>query len=235
MAPRQVTAQLPPDFGWRQIAIWDKVHPYTMTGPIRIYSLIEAVRYIVKNDIPGDFLECGVYKGGSMMAVALTLMSMGVSDRKLWLFDTFAGMPKPEDVDVNFRGKPAIEKFSRHRIDDESSTWVNVPLEDVRDAMRLTGYPEKNINYIKGMVEDTIPGQAPELLALLRLDTDWYRSTKHEMVHLYPRVSSKGVVIVDDYAFFKGAQKAVDEYLAENDLRPMLHRIDYSARLIVKD
>ena len=235
MAPQQVSAQLPPDFEYLQTAIWQKVHPFTMTGPIRIYSLIESVRHIIRNDIPGDFLECGVFKGGSMMAVALTLLSMGVKDRKLWLFDTYAGMPKPEDIDVNFRGKPAIEKFSKHRIDDESSTWVNVPLEDVQEAMNSTRYPEENINYVKGMVEATIPGQAPESLALLRLDTDWYRSTKHEMDHLYPRVASKGIVIIDDYAYFKGSKKAVDEYLEENKISPMLHRIDYAARLIVKD
>ncbi len=235
MAPKQVSGQLPPDFEWLQTAIWDKVHPFTMTGPIRIYSLIESVRYLIKNDIPGDFLECGVFKGGSMMAVALTLLSMGVKDRKLWLFDTFAGMPMPEEVDVNFRGKPAIERFAKHRIDDESSTWVNVPLEEVQKAMESTRYPAENINYIKGMVEDTIPDQAPESLALLRLDTDWYRSTKHELDHLYPCLSSKGIAIIDDYAYFKGAKKAVDEYFAEQQMHPMLHRIDYAARLIVKD
>ena len=170
-----------------------------------------------------------------MMDVALTLMSLGIKDRDLWLFDTFAGMPKPEEIDINLHGKPAIERFSKHRIDDESSTWVNVPLDEVKNAMALTGYPEEKIHYVKGMVEDTIPATTPESIALLRLDTDWYKSTKHEMDHLYPRVSSKGIVIIDDYAYFKGARKAVDDYLAENSLSPMLNRIDYAARLIIKD
>ncbi len=203
---------VPPDFENRHVEIIEKVRPYTITSNERIYALIESVRYIVHNDIKGDLLECGVYLGGSMMTVALTLMAEGVTDRELYLFDTYDGMPAPDERDVDYRGRPAMEEFLKNRISDVSSTWVNASLESVRDAMALTGYPKEKIHFVKGLVEDTIPQKAPETIALIRLDTDWYQSTLHEMTHLYPRLSPKGIVLVDDYGHFKGSRQAVDEY-----------------------
>jgi hypothetical protein len=205
-----------------------------MTPNERIHALIEAVRYILTNDIPGDFVECGVWRGGSMMTIALTLLSEQVSERELYLFDTFEGMPKPDERDVDFKGVPSIDRFNKSRLTDDSSTWANAPQEAVQQAMSLTQYPDERIHYVKGLVEDTIPTQAPQSIALLRLDTDWYRSTKHEMDHLYQRVSPNGVVIVDDYGHHKGSQQAVDEYFRNSDNSPLLHRIDYAARLIIK-
>ncbi|MEO1093550.1 MAG: TylF/MycF/NovP-related O-methyltransferase [Cyanobacteria bacterium J06638_28] len=232
----QKTAQLktPPDFESEHIAILKTVIPYTVTSPERIYSLIESVRYVLHNDIKGSFLECGVYKGGSMMTIALVLLQEGVTDRDLYLLDTFEGMPLPEERDVDLWGKPAMNEFSKNRISDASSTWANASLEDVKQAMASTGYPMEKVHFVKGLVENTLPDKAPDAIALLRLDTDWYQSTMHELVHLYPRLSPQGVLIVDDYGHFKGAREAVDEYFQENNLAPFLHRVDYTARLILK-
>ncbi len=224
----------PPDFERRHKEIINRVKRYTMTPNVRIYALIEAVRYILANDIPGDFVECGVWRGGSMMTIALTLLSEQVSERELYLFDTFEGMPKPDERDVNFTGVPSIDRFSKLRLTDDSSMWANAPQEAVQRAMSLTEYPGERVHYVKGLVEDTIPAQAPRSIALLRLDTDWYRSTKHEMDHLYRLVSPDGVVIVDDYGHHKGSQQAVDEYFQNSGNPPFLHRIDYSGRLIIK-
>lgn len=211
-----------------------KVRPYTITSPERLYSLIESVRYVLKNSIPGALLECGVYKGGSMMAVALALLAEDVLDRDLYLFDTFEGMPEPTEKDIDITGKPAMADFSKMRISKTSSKWVNSSIDNVKRAMALTGYPPERIHYIKGLVEDTIPGEAPESIALLRLDTDWYQSTLHELKHLFPRLETKGLLIVDDYGHFKGAREAVDEYFSMSGTVHFLHRIDYTARLVIK-
>ena len=226
--------KLPPDFERRHIEIINKVISYSITSEERIYALIESVRYILKNDIKGDFVECGVYKGGSMMAVALTLLTEGINNRDLYLFDTFEGMPAPGKEDIDLWGRPASEVFHKKRISDVSSTWMNSSLAEVKQAMASTGYPAERMHFIKGLVENTIPEKAPELISLLRLDTDWYKSTIHEMVHLYPRLSSGGIVIVDDYGHFSGAKKAVDEYFQTKRNTPYFHRIDYTGRLAIK-
>ena len=228
-------AGFPVDFDDTQIDIIHKVTPYTMTGWERVHALIEAVRYVISSDIKGDFVECGVYKGGSMMAVALTLLSKGVKDRDLYFFDTFEGMPAPGERDIDdVFGNSVNEEFSKRRISDVSSTWVNAPLEKVKAAIASTGYPMGKVHFVKGLVEETLPANAPKMIALLRLDTDWYKSTFHEMTHLYPHLAVGGVTIVDDYGHFKGAKDAVDDYFRGIGVKPFLHRIDYTGRLILK-
>ena len=100
--------------------------------------------------------------------------------------------------------------------------------------MFSTGYPKENIIFVKGMVEHTIPNTVPNQVALLRLDTDLYESTYHELIHLYPRVSSQGVVIIDDYGHFQGAQEATEEYFKKFSQEVLFHRIDYSCRVMIK-
>jgi predicted O-methyltransferase YrrM len=107
-------------------------------------------------------------------------------------------------------------------------------MEDVAEALRTTGYDQRRVHLIKGKVEDTVPGAAPETIALLRLDTDWYESTRHELEHLFPRLSPGGVIIIDDYGHWQGARRATDEYLQQNRIRLLLNRIDYTARIGVK-
>ncbi len=218
----------------QHLEIYERVRPYLLSSYERTYALIDATRYIVRNEIPGAFVECGVFKGGSMMAVAFALMAEGVTDRDLYLFDTFAGMPAPEARDVDLRGRPASRAFAKHRISDVSSHLMHCSRENVAAAMASTGYPAARIHLVQGMVEETIPAQAPTAIALLRLDTDWYQSTMHELVHLHPRLTRKGVVIVDDYGHFKGARDATDEYFRQRGLSPLLQRIDYTARMLLK-
>lgn len=222
------------DFSAEDANIIRKVWRYTVTSPERIHALIEAITHIVGNEIPGDIVECGVWRGGSMMACALTLLRGGHEDRTLWLYDTFAGMTKPGTADVQFDGTSAEIEFERRRLSDVSSTWAAATLDDVRSNILGTGYPEANIRFIEGPVEQTIPAASPERIALLRLDTDWYESTRHELEHLYPRLVSGGVMIIDDYGHWRGSGKATDEYLASLTPFPFLHRIDYSARLVIK-
>lgn len=224
--------EFPPDFDEQTAALIRDVRPFTMTSVERIYALRKAVEYILAQKIPGDIVECGVWKGGSMMAVARTLLQ-NKAVRTLHLFDTFEGMPDPGDIDKDFRGQSAAVQL---QMEDKqtSQVWAYSPIDEVRRNLLSTGYDKSQIVFTKGKVEDTIPAQAPQQIALLRLDTDWYESTYHELVHLYPRLSVGGVLIVDDYGHWQGARRAVDQYFAEAHPRMLLNRIDYTGRIGVK-
>jgi len=222
------------DFTEEDIRIIKTVKPYTLTTPVRIHALIQAVRYIVRNGIEGDMVECGVWKGGSMMAIACALLNLGTKERNLRLYDTFEGMTKPSHVDINYLGHKAIDRFNIERTSENASTWALASLGEVKENLLRTGYERAKIHFVKGRVEDTLPKEAPEKIALLRLDTDWYKSTLHELTHLYPRLSKGGIVIIDDYGHWKGSQLATDEYFSKNKVRIFLSRIDYAARLGVK-
>jgi O-methyltransferase len=187
------------------------VRKRTMTAHEKLNALVIATRYIVDNDIPGALVECGVWRGGSMQAVALALLDRGVTDRELHLYDTFEGMTAPSEEDKALDGTPAAELLARQARD--AKIWAVAGLEDVREGMAETGYPPDRIHYHVGPVEETVPAQAPERVALLRLDTDWYASTRHELEHLYARLSPGGVLILDDYSTWLGARKAVDEFV----------------------
>ena len=210
-----------------------------MTTPERVAALQEAVRYVVTAGVPGAMVECGVWRGGSMMAVAHTLRAMGSEGRDLYLYDTFSGMPSPGERDVDLlSGVSAADRRARHKdklANDASipTTLQLLPLEEVRRLMLETGYPAERLHFVAGLVEETIPGEAPEAIAMLRLDTDYYSSTRHELQHLYPRVSDGGVVIIDDYGRWKGSREATDEYLAEQGLHVLLHRIDTASPMVV--
>jgi O-methyltransferase len=229
----QVTGLYPPDLDGATLELVRAVEPFTMSTPERIVSLCDAVEYVVANDIPGDVVECGVWKGGSMMAVALKLLQLGRIDRDLYLFDTFAGMSEPTEADVTLHGTPALARW-RHSDRGAVNLWDYVPADEVRAALAGTGYPPERIKLIEGRVEDTLPAAAPERIALLRLDTDWYESTRHELETLYPRLASRGVLILDDYGHWQGARRATDEYLGADADPVLLVRVDYTGRVAVK-
>jgi O-methyltransferase len=216
----------PPDFSRADMEIIYAVQSYTITSPERVFALIQAVRYIIHNNIPGDIVECGVWKGGSMMAAAMTLLQLNSAERCLYLFDTFEGMTPPGEKDVNYQGIPASEIFAQ--------VQCYAPQDEVEIAVRRVGYDTSKIRFVKGRVEDTIPDQAPAVISLLRLDTDWYESTRHELIHLFPRLSKGGVLIIDDYGHWQGARHATDEYLSHANASLLLNRIDYTGRIGVK-
>jgi hypothetical protein len=226
------THELPIDFDETDAELCRRVAPYTMTTPPRIYALARAVEYVASTTSNGAFVECGVWRGGSMMAIALTLLRLDVTDRDLYLLDTFQGMTDPGEEDVKHSGERATDMLAESS--RESHDWAVASLGQVREAVLSVGYPEERIHFVEGPVEETLPARAPEEVALLRLDTDWYASTKHSLVNLYPRLVRGGVLIVDDYAYWQGARQAVDEYIRENDLSLLLNRIDYTARIAVK-
>jgi hypothetical protein len=229
----EITRSCPPgfpqDYSKDEIATLLRVKQFTMTSPERIIAAIRATHYVAANQIPGAIVECGVWRGGSMMAMALALLERKRGDIPLYLFDTFMGMAEPSKED----GPDVYEKWKANQTSTHNE-WVYASLEDVRENLLSTGYEASLCNFVKGKVEDTIPTGAPESISLLRLDTDWYESTKHELEHLFPRLSRGGVLIVDDYGHFDGCRKAVDEYIRDRGLTLLLNRIDYTGRIAVK-
>ncbi len=224
----------PRDFKKDEIDIIRQVKGYTLTSNERLYTLIHAVRYLVKKDIPGDIVECGVWRGGSIMAAIKVLQGLKDERRSMYLYDTFEGMVAPGDHDTKIDGTNAQEAFEKYKINKDSSTWCRSDIEEVKEALYSTGYDRSKIHFVKGKVEETIPQIIPEKIALLRLDTDWYESTKHELVHLFPRLAPGGVLILDDYGSWFGAQKAVNEYFSENNINIFLSRIDNTGRVAIK-
>nr|MBV6630673.1 class I SAM-dependent methyltransferase [Oceanococcus sp. HetDA_MAG_MS8] len=208
-----------------------RVRPYTLTSNERIIALVDSVRYLVAKDVPGAILECGVWRGGSMLVVAETLLSLGVRDRELVLCDTFTHMPPPGEKDFTGQAPSPAQGYEAAL---ECGAFDYLPFAEVVQLLKSTGYPEDRLRFVQGMVEETLPQNAPNQLALCRLDTDWYESTRHEMVHLYPRLSPGGVLLLDDYGCFPGVRLAVDEYLTKEKPGSYLHRIDECGRLLIK-
>lgn len=217
--------------------IIETVRPYTMTSPLRIEALLRAVRYVISRNIPGAMVECGVWRGGSVLAIISQLQALGINDRDIYLYDTFEGMTEPTEKDTSSFESPALETWKRDQACSRQS-WSGLfspdlfNEADVISLIRGTGYPPERLHFVKGRVEDTIPGTMPSKISVLRLDTDWYESTLHELVHLYPVLQLGGVLIIDDYGHWDGARVAVDEYFAKSPL--LLHRIDYTGRSAIK-
>jgi O-methyltransferase len=207
---------------------------FTMTSEERMFSVVNAVRYVLTNNIPGDFVECGVWKGGSSMIMAKMLQDRSITDRSLYLYDTYEGMSAPGEEDVDLRGNAASSTWKKEARDGDQSNWCYSTLDEVKGNFTRTGFPQAQIHYVKGKVEDTIPGVIPGQIALLRLDTDWFDSTYHELVHMFPLLSPGGVLIIDDYGYWQGARKAVDQYFKENGIAPLLNRIDDTGRIYQK-
>ncbi|MGL6266282.1 MAG: TylF/MycF/NovP-related O-methyltransferase [Chitinophagaceae bacterium] len=216
------------------VSLYNQVRPFTMTSPERLYSLYQSIQYVVANKIPGDFVECGVWKGGSCMMMALLLKRLGITDKKIYLYDTFEGMSEPTEADKKFTGESANDLLNQSGKENDNSIWCYSTLEDVQSNVFSTGFDPQNFIFTKGKVEDSIPGVMPGEIALLRLDTDWYESTYHELIHLYPLLLENGILIIDDFGHWEGAKKAVLQYFKEKNLHPIIHRVDYTGRMIVK-
>lgn len=204
------------------------VKPYTMTSTERINELFNSLEYIRINKIDGDFVECGVWKGGNILGIMEYLYYHNMTNRNVWLYDTFQGMTKPEDVDIDLRNQKASD-ILQHVLCYSS-------LNEVKKNLSNSKYPINNIKYVVGDICETLnyENNLPNKISLLRLDTDWYQSTKKEMDVLYPLLSNEGVLIVDDYGHWQGSKKAVDEYFLNKGLKPIIEKIDYTGIKIIK-
>lgn len=226
---------LPPrDIDTNNIDIIKTVQPFTMIGANRILAQLEAVSYIEQYNIPGDIVECGVWAGGSMMSLALKLKQLGNETRSLYLYDTYEGMTVPTEHDVDLAGRKAVDIFNTQQNNGVTANWCCADINTVQQNMLSTGYQPEKFVFSKGDVLQTIPQTVPQQISLLRLDTDWYESTYHELTHLYPLLVKHGILILDDYNFWAGSRKAVDQYFKENNIQMFLQRIDSSGAIGIK-
>ncbi len=221
------------DFSQKEREFISSVSKFTMTSPERLVTLIRSVYYLEENGIEGDFVECGVWKGGSVMAMIKVLQSLNIEERDIWLFDTFEGMTEPKDMDSKFDDTKA-EILLKNDSSRKSTVWAVSSLKEVSANISSLGYPSEKIKLIKGPVEDTLLKNKTEKIALLRLDTDWYESTKIELETLFPKLVKGGVLIIDDYGHWKGCKQAVDEYFVKQGYPIFLNRIDYTGRIFIK-
>ena len=219
--------------GWAA-QVLRQVKPATMTPHSRIYNLAKAVESIVRSGIGGDLVECGVWRGGSLMTMALTLLHCGDRERRLWGFDTFAGMTQAGPQDRLIGGPHFNEIIAKGTPGQKELYTAKAPLDLVKQNMAATKFPAERLHLVVGDVMETLPDQAPDHIALLRLDTDFYASTRHELETLYPRLVDGGVLLIDDYGCFKGSKDATDEYFATLEQPPLLWAIDHHARAGIK-
>jgi O-methyltransferase len=224
-----------------EVEVLERVSPYTLTSPERLVALMDATSYVALRAVPGALIECGVWRGGSVLAMIEVLQRLDATDREIYLYDTFEGMTRPSEHDTSrFEAEgSALDTWNREASEGRRAwDWAFgsevLNLDQVRDLLYSTGYPRELIHFEVGPVEETLPAHAPDAVSLLRLDTDWYESTRHELTHLYPRLSAGGVLIIDDYGHWEGARRAVDEYFATEAEPLLLGRIDYTGRMGVK-
>ena len=206
----------------------------SMGSDLRLYATLLACKHVVASGIPGDFVECGVWRGGQAM-LAQGLFKRAEATRKVYLYDTFGGMTAPSFEDVAYTGAAARDLFPSKQRGDHNA-WCFASLDEVQGHFRAAGLLDENVVFVKGDVAETLRDirALPKQIAVLRLDTDWYESTKLELEILYPRLATGGVLIIDDYGHWGGCQKAVDEYFKHRNDRPMLQYVDYTGRLAIK-
>lgn len=214
---------------------------YPIDRDVPSYTMYTATKYVIENGIDGDFIECGVGDGNKLAIASALCKKRGITDYQFYLYDTFAGMTEPSEHDYkNFDFKSAlnqsevvIEKFNRLKEDDHNK-WCYYPLEKVKDLIALSDYPQSHFHFIKGNILETIPNSLHKRIALLRLDTDWYESSYHELIHLYDLVVEGGVIIFDDYGAWHGQKLATDRFFEEKAIKPLLMRTCLQERLFVK-
>jgi O-methyltransferase len=212
--------------GWDTVSpsefasLYRQVRRDTMCSNARLRGLYRAVRYVVSHDIPGDIVECGSARGGSAALMALALRRLR-SQRTVWLFDTFGGLPAPSSQDPDFELADLFTGSCVGAVDEVRELFQRLEIAD-------------NARFVKGLFQETLPAAPVPHIAVLHIDGDWYESVKICLNCLYDRVVAGGVIQLDDYGYWKGARKAVDEFIDQRGIEGRLQRLDYSGRFLIK-
>lgn len=214
---------------------YNSIKPYTMVDIDGALAVWEAVTYVANRGIEGGFVECGVWRGGMSMLMAKRAAAVNQPNRPMFLYDTFEGMSEPSEHDRDKHGKEAAGLLANStRTDEESSVWAYASKNAVETNFENCGIDLQDVNFVKGKVEDTIPMTLPGKISILRLDTDWYESTLHELEHLYPLLEPGGVLLIDDYGYWQGCRRAVDEYFSKSSARPYMTMLSNGSITAVK-
>jgi len=195
----------------------------TMLPRARLDNLQLCVEDALKNNVAGDLIETGVWRGGATIFMRGILKAHAIGDRNVWVADSFEGLPKPDEkafpLEAEVHAGPVMTKLYKH---------LAVGIEDVKLNFKAYGLLDKRVQFLKGWFKDTLPGAPIERLAVMRLDGDYYESTRDALQNLYHRLSPGGYVIIDDYGekTWTYCRKAVDEFRAEHNIRARLRRVD---------
>jgi hypothetical protein len=188
----------------------------TMIGMKRLNNLQACIEDVLMHNIPGDFIETGAWRGGATIFMRAVLKAYGVEDRRVWVADSFEGLPEGDAAKY-----PADEGDVHHKY----NVFLNVPLEEVTDNFRRYNLLDEQVQFLKGWFKDTLPTAPIERLAVLRLDGDMYESTTDALTHLYAKVSAGGYVIIDDY-HLEGCRQAVHDYRSAHGIDEEMRDID---------
>lgn len=198
----------------------DNWPPYvhTMVGPERLEHLRRCVETILDEQIPGDLIECGVWRGGASIFTRAVLKSYGKTERTVWVADSFEGLPPP-DPELY----PADAGAKWHERED-----LAVSVKKVRANFRRFGLLDARVRFLPGFFRDTLPQAPIEALALIRLDGDMYESTWDGLSNLYPKLSPGGFLIIDDYGAVEACRQAVHDYRREHNVDEPIEKIDWT-------
>lgn len=220
-----------PELNAADEAMLARVRSLSMTDRVAQWEFIRAIRNVVARGVPGDIAECGVWRGGNLALAGMLRDDLGFA-RQIWAYDTFAGMTKPAPVDR--KALSDTDPGAVHAALDRGShnEWCYASIEQV--VANFSTLASGELRTVQGPVEETLrhPDNLPEQIAVLRLDTDFYDSTKAELEALFPRLSPGGVLIIDDYGEWEGCRKAVDEYFAGKPV--WLQRVTHTVRMMIK-
>jgi hypothetical protein len=217
-----------------ELVSWVHREQLSMSSLAGLFSTVTAAKYVAENQIDGDFVECGVWRGGNSI-IAAEIFKRYSLDKRVFLFDTFKGMTEPTKDDRNIEfDQPAMEAYVRQQ-EKTHNSWCFAPLDEVQDNFRRRNLLDSNVVFVEGPVEQTLlRTDGPPRISFLRLDTDWYESTKLELEILYPSLAKGGVLVIDDYGYWSGSKKATDEYFSGEVPRPLFHATDESRRIGIK-
>jgi hypothetical protein len=220
--------KLIPEITENEIKLINQIDAYSMTPHVRKWLLIKCIHYINKKKIKGDIVECGIWKGGNLFLAKKINDLYYRNNRKYYGYDTFAGMPKPGKYEDN----NLKNDFASNKIKFQ---WLSISKKVVKNYASILFRDISDFRFIEGKVENTlmINKNIPKKISLLRLDTDYYKSTKIELDILYKKISSGGILIIDDYGDMQGAKKAVDNFFRNK--KSLLIRIDKSCRVMIKN
>lgn len=187
----------------------------------------DAIKYILENNLEGAVIECGVFDG-NMELIWIKELMQNNAVRDIYLYDTFNGMTTPCEFDFtapdskyfSMNKEELFRNWSAGKINEQTHSWCYAPLEKVKARLYATGYPPDHIHYIVGNVCETLKDKAniPNKIAILRLDTDWYESSKFELEQMYDHVVPGGVIVFDDYYHWEGQRKATDDFFKSRGL-----------------